>query len=112
MSQWPNVAGWPWPEYTPDNKNPRPRGWPRVLDGAANGPINDLELLLLWQLVDRAATTNDLGDRNRRVEQVVVRAILLLVVDLAGATRQQRNTRYDGYSDGSFEQLFHTKSFK
>ena len=39
--------------------------------------------------------TDDLGDGNRRVEQVVVRAVFLLVVDLASAARQQGNAGYD-----------------
>ena len=64
-------------------------------------------LLLLRQFVDRAAAADDLGNGNRWVEQVVVRAVLRLVVDLAGAAGQQGNARNDGNSNSSFDQLFH-----
>lgn len=93
------------------NKNPQPHPWPGVLDQVANDPIGVLPRLLLRQFVDRAAAADDLGDGNRWVEQVVVRAVLRLVVDLAGAAGQQGNARNESNSNSSFDQLFHKKSF-
>lgn len=64
-------------------------------------------LRLLGQFTHWTAATDNLRNGERRVQQVVVRAVLGLVVNLTSTARQKSNSRNNNSSRSGFDKPLH-----